>query len=94
MLSEGVEQARSAGSERDALRATVRLLANRIYRSPTDAEIESAAFEARAALESFESMGDDVGMAETALALMEIEYMRGRLAGDARSGPPKPFDMR
>ena len=79
VLSEGVEQARSAGSERDALRATVRLLANRIYRSPTDAEMESAAFEARAALESFESAGDDAGVAETALALMEIEYMRGRL---------------
>jgi class 3 adenylate cyclase len=79
VLSEGVEQARSAGSERDALRATVRLLANRIYRSPTDAEIESAAFETRAALESFESTGDDAGVAETALALMEIEYMRGRL---------------
>ena len=79
VLSEGVEQARSAGSERDALRTTVRLLANRIYRSPTDAEIESAAFGARAAVESFESMGDDAGVAETALALMEIEYMRGRL---------------
>jgi tetratricopeptide (TPR) repeat protein len=80
VLSEGVEQARSAGSERDALRATVRLLANRIYRSPTDAEIESAAVEVRAAIGSFESMGDDAGVAETALALMEIEYMRGRVA--------------
>ena len=79
VLSEGVEQARSAGSERDALRTTVRLLANRVYRSPTDSEIESAAREARAAIDSFESMEDDVGVAETALALMEIEYMRGRL---------------
>ena len=79
VLSEGVEQARSAGSERDALRTTVRLLANRIYRSPTDVEIESAASGVRAAVGSFESMGDDAGVAETALALMEIEYMRGRL---------------
>jgi predicted ATPase len=79
VLSEGVEQARSVGSERDALRTTVRLLANRVYRSPTDTEIESAAREARAAIDSFESMEDDVGLAETALALMEIEYMRGRL---------------
>ena len=80
VLSEGVEQARDAGSDRDALRATVRLLANRIYRSPTEAEIESAAVEVRAALGSFESRGDDVGVAETALALQEIEYMRGRAA--------------
>ncbi len=79
VLSEGVDQARSAGSNRDALRTTVRLLANRIYRSPTDAEIESAAVEVRSALGSFESMGDDVGMAETGLALVEIEMMRGRL---------------
>ena len=79
ILLEGVEQARAAGSEREALRATVRLLANRIYRSPTEAEIESASLEARAAVAAFESMDDDIGIAETALALMEIEYMRGRV---------------
>src|SRR4029450_9063602 len=47
LLSEAVEQARAAGSERDALRASVQLLVNRIYRSPTEAEIESAVIEWR-----------------------------------------------
>src|SRR5204862_2931664 len=37
--------ARAAGSERDALRATIQLLYSRIYRSPTEAEIESAVVE-------------------------------------------------
>jgi hypothetical protein len=79
VLSEGVEQARAAGSDRDALRSRVRLLANRIYRSPTEDEIESAAVEARAAFDTFASMEDEVGLAETALAVHEIEYMRGRV---------------
>lgn len=38
LLAKAVEQARAAGSERDALRARIQLLSNRIYRSPTDAE--------------------------------------------------------
>ena len=80
LLSETVEQARAAGSERDALRATVQLLSNRIYRSPTEAEIESAAVEARGALDAFEVLDDGVGLAEAAIAIVNLEYMRGHIA--------------
>ena len=80
LLSEGVEVARAAGSERDALRARVQLLNNRIFRSPTDAEVESAAAEARDAFRLFESANDDVGSAEAALALAWLGY-----AGESRA---------
>ena len=80
LLSEAVEQARVAGSERDALRASVQLLVNRIYRSPTEAEIESAVIEARAAADAFEVLDDDVGLAEAALAISYLEETRGRIA--------------
>ena len=80
LLSEAIEQARAAGSERDALRVTVQLLSNRVYRSPTDAEIESAAVETRSAADAFEALGDDVGLAEASLAIDYIESMRGRCA--------------
>jgi class 3 adenylate cyclase/tetratricopeptide (TPR) repeat protein len=80
LLTEGVERARAAGSERDALRAAVQLLVNRIYRSPTEAEIESAAVEARAAAHAFEALGDEVGLAEAALAISYLEETRGRTA--------------
>ena len=80
LLTEAVEQARAAGSERDALRASVQLLSNRVYRSPTEAEIESAAIEARLAADAFEAMDDDVGMAEASLAISYLEAMRGRVA--------------
>ncbi len=69
LLTEAVEQARAAGSERDALRATVQLLSSRIYRSPTEAEVESAAEQARSAADAFEALADDDGLAETAIAL-------------------------
>jgi class 3 adenylate cyclase/tetratricopeptide (TPR) repeat protein len=80
LLTEAVEQARAAGSERDALRATVQLLSNRVYRSPTDAEIESAVVEARGAAHAFEALDDDVGLAEAALAIAYLEETRGRIA--------------
>jgi class 3 adenylate cyclase len=80
LLCEAIEQARAAGSERDALRATVQLLSSRIYRSPTDAEIEAAAVEARSAADAFEALADDVGLAETAIVLDNLAYMRGRMA--------------
>jgi class 3 adenylate cyclase/tetratricopeptide (TPR) repeat protein len=80
LLTEAVEQARAAGSERDALRASVQLLSNRVYRSPTDAEIESAAVEARGAAHAFEALDDDVGLAEAALAISYLEETRGRIA--------------
>ncbi len=80
LLTEAVEQARAAGSERDALRATVQLLSSRIYRSPTEAEVESAAEQARSAADAFEALADDDGLAETAIALDNLAYMRGRMA--------------
>jgi len=80
LLSEAVEQARAAGSERDALRASVQLLVNHIYRSPTEAEIESAVIEARAAADAFEVLDDDVGLAEAALAIYYLQEARGRIA--------------
>jgi class 3 adenylate cyclase/tetratricopeptide (TPR) repeat protein len=80
LLSEAVDQARAAGSERDALRATVQLLSNRVYRSPTDAEIESAVVEARSAADAFEVLDDDVGLTEAAVANSYLEEARGRVA--------------
>jgi len=76
LLAEAVDPARIAGSERDALRASVQLLSNRIYRSPDEAEIESAASEARRAFEAFETSGDEIGMAEAAIAVDNLEYSR------------------
>ena len=80
LLTEAVEQARAAGSERDALRATVQLLVNRIYRLPTEAEIDSAVVEARSAADAFAALEDDIGLAEAALAISYLEETRGRIA--------------
>jgi tetratricopeptide (TPR) repeat protein len=80
LLTEAIEGARAVGSERDALRATVQLLSSRIYRSPTEAEVESAAEQARSAADAFEELADDDGLAETAIALDNLGYMRGRMA--------------
>jgi tetratricopeptide (TPR) repeat protein len=80
LLSEALEQARAAGSERDALRLTVQLLANLVYRSCTDAEIESAVVATRSAALAFEALGDDVGLAEAAIVGMYLEYARGHCA--------------
>jgi class 3 adenylate cyclase len=80
LLAEGIAQARAVGSEREALRATVQLLSNRIYGSSTDAEIDSSAVEARRALDAFTAVNDSVGMAEAAIALDNLAYVRGRIA--------------
>jgi class 3 adenylate cyclase/tetratricopeptide (TPR) repeat protein len=84
LLAEAIEQARAAGSERDALRAAVQLLSNRIYRSPTDAEIESAVVETRSAADAFEALDDDVGLSEASLVAVNLEFMRGRNAEATR----------
>jgi class 3 adenylate cyclase/tetratricopeptide (TPR) repeat protein len=80
LLSKAVEQCRAAGSERDALRSTIQLLSNRVYRSPTEAEIDAAVTEAESAVDALDAMGDDVGLAEAAIALEYLEFMRGRVA--------------
>ncbi|HEY6568477.1 MAG TPA: hypothetical protein VI341_13255, partial [Actinomycetota bacterium] len=80
LLSQAVELARATGSERDALRATVQLLSNRIFRSSTDAEIDVAIVEAEEAARALDVMGDDVGFAEAAIALEYLEFMRGSIA--------------
>lgn len=80
LLTDAVEQARAIGSERDALRATIQLLSNRVFRGPTRAEIASAIEEARDAATVFETSGDDVGLAEAAIALEYLEFMRGSVA--------------
>jgi class 3 adenylate cyclase len=80
LLSGAAKQAGADGLERDALRARVQLLSNCVYRSPTEAEIASAADEARAAADVFTNSGDDVGLAEAAIAIEYLEFMRGRIA--------------
>lgn len=80
LLSEAIGLGRAAGSERDALRATIQLLSNRIYRSSTDAEIDVAVEEAEAAAGALEALGDDAGLAEAAIALEYLEFMRGSIA--------------
>jgi len=79
LLAPAVEQARSAGSEAAALRATIQLLSNRVYRSPTQPEIEEAAAEAHAAEEGLRSLGDEVGLAEAAVTIEYLGWMRGDL---------------
>jgi len=80
LLAEAVDQARAAGSERDALRASVQLLSNRIYRSSDEAEIESASSEARHAFDAFEASGDEVGMAEAAIVVDNLAFARAHCA--------------
>ena len=80
LLADAVAQSRAAGSERDALRATIQLLSNRVYRSPTDAEIDDAVSQAEGAVETLDAMADDVGVAEAAIALEYFEFLRGRIA--------------
>jgi tetratricopeptide (TPR) repeat protein len=80
LLAEAIAHARAVGSEREALRATVQLLSNRIYASSTEAEIDSSAVEARRALDAFAALNDGVGMAEAAIALDNLAFVRGRIA--------------
>ena len=79
LLVPAVEQARAAGAEAAALRARIQLLANRVYRSPTQSEMKAAAGEAHAAEEGLRSLGDDVGLAEAAIAIEYFGWMRGDL---------------
>ncbi len=80
LLADAAGQSRAAGSERDALRATIQLLSNRVYRSPTDREIDAAVSEAERAVDTLDAMADDVGVAEAAIALEYLEFLRGHMA--------------
>ena len=79
LLANGVEQAKRAGSERAVLRATVGLLSARIWGSPTDTQVEAVAKEVLVAAQTLEAQKDDLGLAEAAIALEYMEFMRGRL---------------
>jgi tetratricopeptide (TPR) repeat protein len=79
LLTKAIEQARAAGSERDALRALIQLQSNRVYRSPTEGEIEAALLETREAADAMQTTGDDVGLAEAAIAIEYLEMMLGRV---------------
>ena len=81
LLSAAVEQARASGSRRDELRARVQLLSNHVYRSPTEAEVRAAAAEAKDAALTLEAMGDDVGLAEAAIAVDYLAWMLGDSEG-------------
>src|SRR5215471_15934847 len=80
LLTAAIAQARAAGSEREALRALIQLQSNCVYRSPTEAEIETALLETRAAADALQEMGDDVGLAEAAITIEYLEFMLGRAA--------------
>jgi class 3 adenylate cyclase/tetratricopeptide (TPR) repeat protein len=76
LLAEAVELARGADLEREALRASIQLLSNRVFRSQTDAEIAAACEEAERAFETFETWQDEVGMAEAAIVVDNLAYVR------------------
>ena len=86
LLKEAVDQAHATGSKRDALRASVQLLSNRIYRSSDEAEIESSSVEARRAFDVFEASGDEVGMAEAAIVVTNLAYVRAHCEEAQRVG--------
>ena len=79
LLAKAVEQSREAGSERDALRATIQLLSNRVFRSPTGAEVDAAVAEAEASADAL-APDDEVGLAEAAIAIEYLEFTRGCIA--------------
>ena len=79
LLAAAFEQSGPAESNAAALRAKIQLLANRVYRSPTQPEIEAAAREAHAAADALQALGDDVGLAEAAIAIEYLGWMRGDL---------------
>jgi class 3 adenylate cyclase/tetratricopeptide (TPR) repeat protein len=78
LLEESVQLAGAAGLERDALRASVQILANRVYRSQTDAEIAAASEKAQRAFATFEAANDEVGMAEAAIVVDNLAYVRAQ----------------
>jgi hypothetical protein len=59
------------------MRATIQLLSNRVYRSPTEVEIDAAVTEAEEAADALDVLGDDIGLAEAAIAIEYLEFMRG-----------------
>jgi len=77
LLSRGAQIAAASGAERDAMRARVQLLSNVVFRSPTSAEVNAALDEARRIADAFQASGDDVGLAEAAIALDYLEFMLG-----------------
>jgi class 3 adenylate cyclase len=79
LLTAAVEQARGAGLVAAEMRSRIQLLANRVYRSPTQAEVRSAAQEAHVAAEALAALGDDVGRAEAAVAIEYFGWMSGDL---------------
>jgi class 3 adenylate cyclase len=79
LLTKSLEQSRAAGSERDVLRAKVQLLSNVVYRSPTEIEIDRAVAEGEQAADSLQGLDDDIGLAEAAIALDYLEFVRGHL---------------
>jgi tetratricopeptide (TPR) repeat protein len=80
LLTKAIVQSRAAGSERDAMRATIQLMSNRIFRSSTGSEIDDAVERATAAAGELEAMHDEVGLAEAAITIEYLEFMRGRTA--------------
>ena len=62
------------------LRAKVQLISNLVYRSPTETEIDVAVAEAEQAARSLEGLGDEIGLAEVAITLDYLAFMRGRTA--------------
>ena len=91
LLTAAVEQAGSTLSDAAALRAKVQLLANRVYRSPTQPEVEAAASEAHEAAEALQALGDVAGLAEAGdrdrVSRMDArKTRRASGVGDARSG--------
>ena len=62
------------------LRAKVQLLSNLVYRSPSWTELDHAVAEAEQIVRSLEGLGDDVGLAEAAVALDYLSTMQGRMA--------------
>ena len=89
LLVPAVEQARAAGAEAAALRARIQLLANRIYRSPTQSEIKGGGRRSTRGRGGLRSLGDDVGLAEAAIAIEYLGWMRGDLE-EHRSGGCRP----
>ena len=83
-----------AGSERDALRATVQLLSGRIYGPPIETELESADVKARGRSRRSQRWDDGVGLAEAAIAVDNLAFMRVRLDEAHAVGRPKPCAMR
>jgi tetratricopeptide (TPR) repeat protein len=91
LLREAVQIAGAAGLEREARRASVQILSNQVYRSQTDAEIASASDEAERAFEAFEAAGDDVGMAEAAIVVDNLAYVRAHCEVAQRWGTTAMF---